>query len=54
MTTTLFPVTALTALGILVALLGLLAAGSIELIALGLGSILAAGVLAVVGERRAR
>ena len=46
------PVVALTILGILLVLLGLFAAGSVEPIALGMGAIAVAGVLAVVGSRR--
>lgn len=42
---------ALTALGVLVALLGLFAAGSMELIVLGLAAIFAAGLLEVFTAR---
>ena len=52
MTSVRLPVVALTVLGILLVLLGLLAAGSIELVALGMGGIAVAGVLAVAGSRR--
>ena len=45
-------VVALTILGSIVAVLGLFAAGSNELIALGLGAIAVAGFLAVLGARR--
>ncbi len=46
------PVAALTILGILIAALGLFAAGSVELIALGLLAVFAAGILQVLGARR--
>lgn len=46
------PVAALTILGIVIAILGLLVAGSIELILVGLGAIAVAGVLQVAGTRR--
>jgi hypothetical protein len=46
------PVVALTALGVLIALLGLFAAGSVELVIVGLASIAVAGILQVVGSRR--
>jgi hypothetical protein len=46
------PVTALTGLGILIVVLGLFVAGSIELILVGLGAIAVAGVLQVAGTRR--
>ena len=46
------PVVTLTVLGILVVMLGLFAAGSIAVAALGLGSIAFAGLLAVIGSRR--
>jgi hypothetical protein len=43
---------ALTMLGILVALLGLFAAGNIAVVVLGLGAIAAAGVLELLGRNR--
>ena len=46
------PVAALTVLGILIAVLGLFAAGSVELVLVGLGAIAVAGVLQVAGARR--
>ena len=46
------PVMALTFLGILIALLGLFAAGNIYLIVTGLVAIAVAGVLQVMGQRR--
>ena len=46
------PVAALTFLGILLAVLGIFAAGNLEVIVVGLLAILAAGVLQVVGARR--
>jgi hypothetical protein len=46
------PVYALTFLGILIALLGLFAAGNIIIVLVGLGSIAVAGVLSVAGGRR--
>ena len=48
-----FPVTALTVLGILIVLLGLFAAGSVELIVVGLAAIAMAGIIQVAGMRRA-
>ena len=45
------PVAALTVLGAIIAVLGLLAAGSIELIAMGLLAIAGAGVLEVALRR---
>lgn len=47
-----FPVAALTVLGIIVAFLGLFAAGNIYVTALGLGAIAFAGVLEVARTRR--
>jgi hypothetical protein len=47
------PVLALTLLGAVVAVLGLFAAGEVAVVALGLGSIAFAGLLAVLGSRRA-
>jgi hypothetical protein len=47
-----FPVVALTFLGILVAVLGLFAAGSIAVVAVGLVAIAFAGVLEVLRTRR--
>lgn len=46
------PVTVLTVLGILIAILGLFAAGSLAMVAVGLGAVGFAGVLAVIGARR--
>jgi hypothetical protein len=46
------PVVALTVLGILLVLLGLFAAGSLALMALGMAGIAVAGALAVAGTRR--
>ena len=46
------PVMALTFLGIVIALLGLFAAGSVELVIVGLVAIGVAGVLQVLGARR--
>jgi hypothetical protein len=46
------PVTSLTMLGILVSVLGLFVAGNVQLLAIGLVTILAAGILEVVGQRR--
>jgi hypothetical protein len=46
------PVAALTFLGILIALLGLFAAGSVPLVVVGLAAIAVAGILQVVGSRR--
>ncbi len=48
------PVMVLTLLGLLLVLLGLFAAGSVVLIALGLAAVLAGGVLAVLAGRGAR
>jgi hypothetical protein len=47
------PVAALTTLGILIVVLGLFAAGSIWVAAVGLVSIFGAGLLGVLGMRRA-
>lgn len=47
-----FPVAALTVLGILIVVLGLFAAGSIAVAALGLASVGFSGQLAVLGSRR--
>jgi hypothetical protein len=47
------PVTTLTVLGAIVAVLGLFAAGSIVVTAVGLAAIAFAGILAVAGSRRA-
>ena len=46
------PVMALTFLGVLIVLLGLFAAGSVEVVIIGLAAIGAAGVLQVLGSRR--
>ncbi|HJW21922.1 MAG TPA: hypothetical protein VJ506_05795 [Candidatus Limnocylindrales bacterium] len=46
------PVYALTFLGILITLLGLLAAGNVTIVIVGLASIAAAGILQVMGSRR--
>ncbi len=48
-----FPVAALTILGILLAVLGLFVGGSVELVVIGLLAIGFAGILEVVGSRRA-
>ena len=45
------PVTALVVIGILLAVLGLFAP-AIQLLYLGIGAIIVAGVLAVLGQRR--
>lgn len=47
-----FPIASLTILGIIVAFLGLFAAGNVWVTALGLGAIAFAGVLEVAGARR--
>ncbi len=47
------PVAALTVLGIIIAVLGLLVGDAIELVVLGLVAIATAGVLQAVGVRRA-
>lgn len=47
------PAAALTLLGILIALLGLFAAGELVVVVVGLGAILAAGLLQLAGSRRA-
>ncbi|HET9680816.1 MAG TPA: hypothetical protein VFP19_02170 [Candidatus Limnocylindrales bacterium] len=46
------PVYALTFLGILIALLGLFAAGSVPVVIVGLAAIAVAGILQVLGTRR--
>ncbi len=46
------PVTALTILGILIAALGLFAAGNLVIVIIGLLAIAGAGVLQVLGHRR--
>ena len=46
------PVAALTFLGVLIAALGLFAAGNITVVIVGLVAIVAAGVLQVMGNRR--
>ena len=46
------PVYALTFLGILIALLGLFAAGNVLVVVVGLVSIAAAGILQVMSSRR--
>ena len=46
------PVLALTSLGILIVVLGLFAAGNLEVAVVGLIAIFAAGVLEVVDRRR--
>jgi nucleoside recognition membrane protein YjiH len=54
MTSTLqLPVLTLTVLGAVVAVLGLFAAGELAVVALGLGAVAFAGLLAVLGTRRA-
>jgi hypothetical protein len=45
------PIAALTILGIIIAVLGLFA-GGIQLILVGLGTLVIAGILQVVGQRR--
>jgi hypothetical protein len=47
------PVTVLTVLGILIVVLGLFAAGSLAMAVVGLVAVAFAGVLAVIGTRRA-
>jgi hypothetical protein len=47
------PVVALTFLGTIVAFLGLFAAGSIGVVAVGLAAVFGAGLLQVLGQRRA-
>ena len=47
-----FPVLALTFLGIIIAVLGLLAAGDVRIVIVGLVAIGFAGVLQVIGSRR--
>ncbi len=46
------PVTALTVLGILIAVLGLFVGGSVELVVIGLVAIAVAGLIQVAGTRR--
>jgi hypothetical protein len=46
------PVMALTFLGIIIVVLGLFAAGSVELIIVGLAAVGLAGILQVAGTRR--
>jgi hypothetical protein len=46
------PVYALTFLGILIALLGLFAAGNVLVVIVGLAAIAVAGILQVLGTRR--
>jgi hypothetical protein len=46
------PVGALSVLGILITVLGLFAAGSLTVVAVGLLALFGAGVLEVVGRRR--
>jgi hypothetical protein len=47
-----FPILALTGLGIMLAVLGLFAGGSVELVVIGLAAIFGAGVLGVLESRR--
>jgi hypothetical protein len=47
------PAVALTVLGILIALLGLFAAGDVVIVVVGLGAIFAAGLLGALDRRRA-
>ena len=47
-----FPVLALTFLGVIIAVLGLFAAGDIRIVIVGLAAIGFAGVLQVMGGRR--
>jgi len=54
MTVAAFPIGALTVVGILLVVLGLLAAGSIELIVVGVGALIAAAALGVIAGRRDR
>jgi hypothetical protein len=49
---TTLPVAALTVIGILLVVLGLFAAGSLELIVLGVVAVAIAGILQVAGARR--
>lgn len=46
------PVMTLTAIGVVLVVLGLFAAGSIELVGLGILAVAIAGVLEVAGSRR--
>jgi hypothetical protein len=46
------PVAALVILGVVLAVLGLLVGGGVELIVIGLVAIAAGGVIAVLGQRR--
>jgi hypothetical protein len=46
------PVAALTIIGIIIAVLGLLVAGNLEIILVGLLAIFGAGLLQVAGRRR--
>lgn len=46
------PVAALTALGVLIAVLGLFVGGGVGLIALGLASIFGAGLIGALADRR--
>jgi hypothetical protein len=47
------PVAALSVLGILITVLGLFAAGNMAVVALGLLALFGAGLLEVIGRRRA-
>ncbi len=47
-----FPIWALTALGILIVVLGLFVGGSVELVVVGLAAIAVAGILEVLRARR--
>ncbi len=46
------PIVALSVLGILIAVLGLFAAGNLVVVAVGLVALFAAGLLEVLGRRR--
>ena len=52
--TTNLPIGALGVLGIIIVVLGLFAAGSVELVVIGLVSIFGAGVLAILTEHATR
>jgi hypothetical protein len=47
------PIAALTVLGILIVVLGLFVAGNVQLVLVGLGSLVAAGLIGAVGARHA-
>ena len=52
MTATSAPIAALTFLGILVAVLGLFVGGSVELLLIGIATLVAAGLIGALGQRR--